>query len=219
MSIRALGPALSLPLLLLPACGGDSAPEWNAMEEASGEEEGAAPGGATQAGDEGGDAVALGEAVTLRGGLRVRTPGAWVVEETTSSMRAAQYRLPDPAEGGADAHLVVYYFGPGGGGTVAMNMDRWRGQFEGPDGGPAQDAVESTREVNGLQVSELNIRGTYVAETMPGSGELRNEPDWRMRAVVVETPNGAFYLKLTGPAATVDAWAVSFDAYVASVEY
>ena len=218
MSIRAFLPCLSLPLLLPASCGGEPAPVGPAIEEQGAPESSEGPSGGTEAAVD--DGVALTEAVTLRGGLRVRAPEAWEVEETSSSMRAAQYRLADPAEGGgADAALVVYYFGPAGGGTVAMNMDRWRGQFEGPDGGPATDAVESANEVNGLQVSELNIRGTYVAETMPGSGELRNEPDWRMRAVVVETPNGAFFLKLTGPAATVDAWADSFDAYVASIEY
>ena len=46
-------------------------------------------------------------------GLRFQPAAGWVEEETSSRFRVAQYRLPGPD--GADASLVVYYFGAGAG--------------------------------------------------------------------------------------------------------
>ena len=34
----------------------------------------------------------------------------------------------------------------------------------------------------------VDLAGTYVAETSPGSGEQLNHPDWRMLVAVIETP-------------------------------
>ena len=48
-------------------------------------------------------------------------PASWQREQPSSSMRLAQFRLP----GEPEAHLVVYFFGAGQGGTVEMNVARW----------------------------------------------------------------------------------------------
>ena len=39
----------------------------------------------------------------------------------------------------------------------------------------------------------------------PGATEHFNKPDFRLRAAVVETPGGPYYIKMTGPAKTVAA--------------
>jgi hypothetical protein len=59
--------------------------------------------------------------------------------------------------------------------------------------------VRTTATVNGLQLTILDVSGTYVAEVRPGATERHNKPGFRMRATVVETPKGPYFIKLTGP--------------------
>lgn len=149
-------------------------------------------------------------ALTLKGGLKAVAQEGWIAEEPASSMRAAQFRLPGSG-GGDDASFVVYYFG-GGGGSVEANFERWRTQFADHDG-PAEGVVARS-EVDGMPVHDLALAGMYVAETSPGSGERVNHPGWAMRAAVVESPYGPYYLKLVGSMATVEAWTASYESFV-----
>lgn len=143
--------------------------------------------------------------------LIVTAQPGWVVEQPTSEMRKAQYRLPHVAGDDEDASLIVYYFG-GQGGSKEANLQRWASQFEQPDGGSSEDEMQSrTRSINDLEVFDADLSGTYVAETAPGSGERVNKPDWRMLASIVDTKEGPWYFKLVGPTATVTKWESSYD--------
>ena len=42
---------------------------------------------------------------------------------------------------------------------------------------------------------------------------------YRMKAAVVETPAGAYFVKLTGPDKTVTRWDASFAAFLKSFSY
>ncbi len=166
------------------------------------------------------DAEEVAAAATPLGNpLTFTPPAGWVTEEPSSGMRKAQYRLPGAAEDGAeDAELVVYYFGPSSGGTVEANVERWASQFSQPDGSDTMDRVTfSERRVRGLPVHEVAISGTYVAETSPGSGERVDRPGWSMLAAIVESDHGPYYLKLTGPEATVKARSGEFRALVSEL--
>jgi hypothetical protein len=151
--------------------------------------------------------------------LKFRVPAGWVEEERTSSMRVAQYRLPKAPGDPEDASLVLYYFGQGQGGSVTANIDRWIAQMKQPDGSPVKGAKDEHLETNGLKVTTVDLSGTYVAETAPGSGTFNNKPGYRLRAAVVETPNGSYFLKLIGPETTVTQWNDSFLSYIKSFEF
>ena len=151
--------------------------------------------------------------------LKFRVPAGWVEEERTSSMRVAQYRLPKAAGDAEDASLVLYYFGQGQGGSVTANIDRWIAQMKQPDGSPVRGAKDEQLVANGLKVTTVDLSGTYVAETAPGSGTFNNKPDYRLRAAVVETPNGSYFVKLIGPQKTVTMWNDSFLSFVRSFEF
>ena len=151
--------------------------------------------------------------------LKFRVPPGWVEEERTSSMRVAQYRLPKAEGDTEDASLVLYYFGQGQGGSVTANTDRWIAQMKQPDGSPVKGAKDEHLVANGLKVTTVDLSGTYVAETAPGSGAFNNKPGYRLRAAVVETPNGNYYLKLVGPEKTVTQWNESFLSYINSFEF
>jgi len=151
--------------------------------------------------------------------LKFKVPAGWVEEERTSSMRVAQYKLPRAPGDTEDASLVLYYFGPGQGGSTAANIDRWIGQMKQEDGGAAKGAKDEHLVANGLKVTMVDASGTYVAETAPGSGTFNNKPAYRLRAAVVETPNGSYFVKLVGPEKTVAQWNDSFLSYVNSLEF
>lgn len=164
-------------------------------------------------------ALALAAAQASGGHLAFKAPPAWHSRPAASSMRVAEFAIPHAAGDPEDAELVVYYFGAQGGGSAQANIDRWIAQMQRPDGRGDSDARTESRTIHGLSVSTVDVSGTYVAEVRPGSGEHYNKPDFRLRAAVVTTPNGPYYIKLTGPAHTVAAAGPAFDALLASLSY
>src|ERR1044072_495547 len=155
--------------------------------------------------------VTLGNnAAAQKSELKFKVPPGWVEEERTSSMRLAQYKLPKAEGDTEDASLVLYYFGPGQGGSTAANIERWLGQIKQWDGSTDKSGKLVMTETAGLKMTTVDVSGTYVAETAPGSGTFNNKPNYRLRAAVVETPNGKHYLKLVGPAKTGAQWHASF---------
>ena len=162
-------------------------------------------------------AGALAASATGQPALHYDPPGDWVEEPAPSPMRAAQFRLPRVPGDPEDGELVVFYFG-GSGGTVEANLQRWVGQMEQPDG-RSSFAVASTTafDANGLDVTLLDVPGTYVAAVRPGAAERLDKPDFRLLAAVVETPVGPWFFKLTGPARTIDRWDGPFGAFLRTV--
>jgi hypothetical protein len=156
---------------------------------------------------------------TAAAGLTYTKPAAWSTRPASSSMRVAEFVIPRAPGDAEDGELVLYYFGAGAG-TIDANIDRWIGQIQQPDGSPTKEkARRSTRTVNGLAVTLVDAAGTYVAEVRPGATERFNKPGFRLRAAVVETPRGPYYVKMTGPAATIGAADAAFAAFVDSLRY
>lgn len=151
--------------------------------------------------------------------LTFTAPQGWQPRTAASTMRVAEYVLPGPAGASEDGELVVYYFG-GSGGSVDANVQRWLGQMQQPDGRSSADvAVRDARTIKGLKVSTLDVSGTYVAEMRPGATERHNSPNFRMRAAVVETPKGPYYIKLVGPAKTIATWDGAFSEFLGSLSF
>jgi hypothetical protein len=156
---------------------------------------------------------------TSAGALRFTAPPEWNTRQASSSMRVAEFTLPKAPGDAEDGELIVYFFG-GTGGSVEANIERWTAQMQQPDGKPATAAVKrSQRDVNGLQVTMLDVSGTYVAEVRPGSTERHHKPNFRMRAAVVATPRGPYFIKATGPAQTMTRWNGAVDAFIGSVRF
>ena len=135
-------------------------------------------------------------------------------------MRVAQYKLPKAEGDNEDASLVLYYFGASQGGSAQANIDRWISQIQQADGSASKDKAKTeTFTVNGLKVTTVDVSGTYTAEMSPGSGTTHNDANYRLRAAVIETPKGNYFLKLVGPAKTVGRWEQSYTDYVKSFEF
>ena len=149
------------------------------------------------------------------GGLNLHAPAGWTSEQVASNMRVAQYKLPH-AEGDAeDASLVLYYFGQGQGGSVDANLDRWAGQM----GQTLDKAHRETLTVNGLNVTLVDVSGSYSGDMTPGTAATGSKPNSRMRGAVIETPAGPYFVKLVGPAKTIGRWDQEFLSYIKSAEF
>ncbi len=149
------------------------------------------------------------------GAFRVTIPEGWLPQTPSSNMRKAQYSLPGPA---GNAELAVFNF-PGQGGSVEANIDRWIGQFSQPDGSPSKSKAQTRHiAVSGFRVTLLDVTGTYQGGMMPGMGDSRPQPNTRMLAAVVETANGPWFFKLTGPAPTVANWQKSMEQMLNSIK-
>jgi len=161
-------------------------------------------------------AVAIG---LTQGTLMFDAPDGWRALTPTSSMRVAEFELLRADGDPEDASLIVYYFG-GSGGSVEANLERWLGQMVQPDGRPSRD-VATTRmfEAGGLPITHLAVGGTYVAEIRPGAPGRYEKPGFKLEAAVVETPNGPYFVKLVGPARTIDRWSASVTSFLESVRY
>jgi hypothetical protein len=159
-------------------------------------------------------------ALGSQGELRLKAPDGWVSERPSSSMRVSQYQLP-AAEGDTEgASLVVYYFGSGQGGSVDANLERWIGQMQGSDGKPSKEKAKTeTTTVNGMKVTLLDVTGAYAGGDMGGGGAAQSKPNFRLRAGVIETPKGAYFIKLVGPEKTVNRWDQAFQEFIKSADF
>jgi|GEM_PF-1197962 len=136
-------------------------------------------------------------------GLSWKVPEEWQRAKSTSAMRIAQFMLPGP---GGDAELLVFRF-PGGGGSIEANIDRWKQQFQQPDGSSTdQHTKVDTTGQEDLHITVVDVEGTY-ASAMPGETTGTVKPDHRMIAVVVAGSGDPYYLKALGPRKTMDLWA------------
>ena len=157
---------------------------------------------------------------TVAGDVHYVAPEGWTVEKPTSEMRLAQYKLPKAEGDGEDGLLVVYYFGPGQGGTPEANLERWVNQVKQPDGSASKDKAKTeTLTVNGLRVSAVDVLGNYSGGMSLDSAPKDSKSIYRLRGAVIETPKGSYFVKLTGPEKTVGHWDQAYMAYINSFEF
>lgn len=155
--------------------------------------------------------------------LRFDTPAGWVAVEPFEPERVAEFVVPRAAEDAEDAECVVYHFGgdeddQGGAVTIEAQLERWTNEMLQPDGRPSADVATTSRfEVDGRQVTMLDVPGIFAAEVLPGAGMRYYKREFRLKAAVVESPDGPFFFKLTGPDQTVTHWESAFAALVDSV--
>ena len=144
------------------------------------------------------------------GGVKWSVPRAWT-DQAGSAMRVATYKVP-AAKAAEPGEVAVFFFGPGQGGSIDANVERWSRQFEG-----TPKPTRSLKRVNGLQLTLVQIAGTYLAPGGPMMQSQGKRPDHRLLAAIAEAPEGLIFFKLTGPAATVGAAQADFDALLASL--
>jgi hypothetical protein len=128
-------------------------------------------------------------------------------------MRAAEWIVPRAPGDTGDAECIAITFGAGKGGSVEDNVNRWVKQFD-PQTSPPE---LKTLTVHGMNVTRVEVAGTYTAMEMPGAPPTPPLASWRLLGAIVEAPRGTWFFKLTGPDATVKAAAHEMDAFVDSM--
>jgi len=148
------------------------------------------------------------------GGVIFSVPSHWPPVTPDSRMRLFQFEVPppDPVLGTAD--LSVFYFGPGMGGSVEDNLERWKSEFTVKDPGFPPFADE--RLVNGMKVTTIQIEGTFQSG-MPG-GERTPKSGWGVAGAIVEGPEGLVFFKMSGPVHTVRSARILFDLMTGSMK-
>ena len=159
-------------------------------------------------------AYSLGQASERQalGPLSAVAPKGWVAQQPSSSMRVAQYGLSGPA---GEATLGIFFFGPGQGGSVEANIERWFGQFKQEDGQPAQGR-RWTRQVGDIAITGVDVSGTFSGGM--GMGNAEPQTGYRMLGAIAVHRSGTVFFKMTGPAQTVEQWAASFDEFLGSLQ-
>jgi hypothetical protein len=147
------------------------------------------------------------------GGVNWTAPAGWKAQPERP-MRAATYTVPPAAGDSEAAECAVFYFGPGQGGGVDVNIRRWLSQFE---GGEAVTPKPRKQTIAGFAVTTIEHAGTYLAGA-PMSPQKTAKPGYRMTGSIVEAPGGSVFFKLTGPAKTVGTSQAAFEKMLASLK-
>jgi hypothetical protein len=149
-------------------------------------------------------------------GISWTPPAGWNAQ-APRPMRAATYLIAPAAGDSTGAECVVNYFGPGQGGGVDANIERWKGQVQGPDGRPAIAKVEK-RAVRNVPITVIDTSGSYAGMGGPMAAASKAVPGYRLLGAIVEGPGGSVFFKLTGPARTIAAQQKNFDQLLASIQ-
>ena len=145
------------------------------------------------------------------GAFTFKRPPDWKWVPPTSSMRKAQLRVD--GAGGQTAEVSFFHFGPGQGGDVTANVTRWAKQFD--QGGKPADPDLAETTIKGTRITRVRVdSGTFNAG-MPG-GPTTPMNDYGLYGVILESPEGDVYVKMTGPAVLVKAAAADFDRMIQS---
>ena len=140
-------------------------------------------------------------AASAESSLSWKVPAKWQTVPNPSTMRLATYKV------GTDAEMAVSQAG----GAVDANVQRWIDQF-GPDA--KKNAKVTTKKVSGLDVTIVEVEGTFGGGMGPGSGA---KDGWALLGAIVATPGMPHFFKLTGPAKTVKDARPDLDELVASL--
>lgn len=133
---------------------------------------------------------------------------AWDAPEGWTRAGDRPMRLVTFTAGDAECYVTV--LGPGGGGLMA-NLNRWLAQFGKPPLEEGDLAALPTITVLGKEVPLLEAEGDF---TGMGGTTL---PDQRLLAVACPLPDKSVFIKMTGPAADVEAQRDAFIAFSESL--
>ena len=146
-------------------------------------------------------------------GYTATVPKTWTSRPPASKMRLAEFVAG--AKGGAE--VIVYSFGPGQGGTVDANLERWKSQFSNPDGKPVTEKV--TRGKAGtFPMTVAEYQGTYARGIGAGSAAQDALPNHILIAAIVETPKGSLIFQMFGPKAAAAAQREAYLSFVKSIK-
>ncbi len=136
------------------------------------------------------------------GELDLKLPESWKQSDATLPMRLATFDVPASNGDKENGEFVISSF-PGGGGGVDANISRWVGQFS----AEGREAVVRQGKAGENDYFIVNISGTYMKPVGPPIlRKTKETAGQRMVGVILNLDGkGVYFLKLTGPDATIAA--------------
>jgi hypothetical protein len=132
------------------------------------------------------------------GKYKITTPAGWQQQQPKSTIVMYEFSSPAVEDDKANGRMTVM----AAGGSVEQNVDRWYGQFKQPDGSDSKDKAKlEKRMIAGRDVHFFDLSGTY-REPFGATGD---QPNYRMLAAIIVTPEANFYVKYYGPRKTITA--------------
>lgn len=200
--------ALAIAAVLL-VCGCDDQPyqpqhkSQDDVRDANG-----GPNAASPTNDEPDGAPALGLEVDA-GRIRLTAPSSWQRRQPRSQFTLAEFALPKAEGDEQDGRLTVSMAG----GSVAQNLQRWRGQFAGQQ---KADAVKQL-DIAGLNVSVVDLSGTFNDQAGPFAPAVERQ-GYRMLGAIVPVDDQLHFIKAYGPAKTMAQHEEAFDAFLKTLQ-
>ncbi|MFL5339355.1 MAG: hypothetical protein ACJ8F7_04230 [Gemmataceae bacterium] len=146
-------------------------------------------------------------------GLKSKVPATWKQQEAREP-RVYHFILPKTGDEKYDAELMVFHF-PGGGGGVKANVDRWKGMVTPPEGKKIDDVTKVDEfKVGDVKVTTVDVAGTYLHKKTPMDATGEKRENYRLIGVVFEGANDTYFMRLVGPAKTIEANKKGFDGWL-----
>lgn len=154
-------------------------------------------------------------------GLKSRAPSNWKSEDPTGQNRVYQFTIPKADGDKEDALLIVFFFGTGQGGGIEANIQRWKNMVKPAEGAKESDAYKTTEfKIGDVKATMFEANGTYMLKKRPFDPNEKAEPrpDYRMVAVILETKNGPYYIRMYGPKKTMEANKKGFEDWIKNLK-
>lgn len=130
--------------------------------------------------------------------VKLVVPKSWKQQEPSSQFRVAQFEIPAQEEGVDPVEVAVF---PPLGGSIDDNIQRWIGQF----GGEGRSVKKMKGESQHGKYVWVHLTGTYnKPDGPPILQRTKPVPDYGMVGVILATEKGNYYLKMTGPQASIE---------------
>ncbi len=139
--------------------------------------------------------------------LQLKVPDGWKAVQPRNEMIQAEFALPKAEGDEDDGRLTVTWAR----GSIQMNIDRWRGQFE-----QLEDKPVEHLDLSGTKVTVVDFSGNYNEQQVM-MGPVTKRPGYRMLAAIIEKAEGMLFVKGYGPANTMAAHADEFRGFVESL--
>jgi hypothetical protein len=97
--------------------------------------------------------------------------------------------------------------------SAADNIKRWKSLFLPPTGKTIDEVSKVDKfKVGDVGITYLDMSGTYKYRN-PADPNAKEEKkaDFRFFGVIFESPNGPYFIRLTGPARTLEQQKKAFD--------
>jgi hypothetical protein len=136
-------------------------------------------------------------------------PAAWKRSKPGSSYYMVEFTLPHVDPDTADGRLTI----SSGVGSVESNIDVFEGQFD----GTSEFAKPEKKEIAGLQVTFVDMKGGYTGQHAKSGGPT-TQAGYRMIVAITAVDEQLYFIKAVGPQRTIAANVGAIEGFLGSAK-